>query len=173
MVTCKLKKILTFFRSTDNAAMFKKVVNDDSQLESVNDKHATCLLQQSGLIMILENLRGKTLTLKDISLLDKVIGGSCEEGPSVYSPWDFYPLIHQASQMEILSLICGMIRLLNSLKRKSFFKKCNKVFELNNFLKNLHPLLGFLQTFLVKNEHFDVVLPPPKLKRIKYTQKYY
>ena len=156
--------------------MYKKVVNDDGHLESINDKRAASILLHNGLITILENLCSKILTFEELDVLEEmvffmhninllvncVVSGFSEEKPYIYSPRDFYPRIRQARQMEIFNIICGITAIFKSLKRKSFFKMCNGVCTLNNFLQNLHPSLMFLQKFLIRNTHFHVVLPPPE-----------
>ena len=156
--------------------MYKKVVNDDGHLESINDKQAASILLQKGLITILENLCSKILTLEELDVLEemvffmcninllvnRVVSGFSEEKPYIYSPHDFYPRIQQVRQKEIFNIICGITAIFKSLKRKSFFKMCNQVCTLNNFLRNLHPSLMFLQKFLLRNTHFHVVLPPPE-----------
>ena len=45
-MTCNWYEIFQFFREPDNVAMFKKVLNDDSHLESINDKRAASILLQ-------------------------------------------------------------------------------------------------------------------------------
>ena len=57
--------------------MFKKVVNDDGHLESINDKRAASILLQNGLISILENLCPKILTFKDIDVLKEMVSFMC------------------------------------------------------------------------------------------------
>ena len=157
-------------------------MNDDSHLESINDKQAASILLQNGLISILENLCSKISTFEDIDVLEemvsfmcninllvnRVVSGISEEKPYIYSPHDFYPRIQQVRQMEIFNIICGISRMFKSLKRKSFFKMCNRVGTLNNFLWNLYPSLMFLQKFLIRNPHFHAVLPPPEQKVCKY-----
>ena len=53
--------------------MYKKVVNDDSILESVNDKRTSCILLLNGLITIIDNIRSKVLTLNDLVLLEEML----------------------------------------------------------------------------------------------------
>ena len=52
--------------------MFKKVINDDQKLESLNDKRVQCILIQNGYISLLDTLRSKTLTLQNLPLLETV-----------------------------------------------------------------------------------------------------
>ena len=53
--------------------MFKKVINDDQNLESLNDKRVQCILIQNGYISLLDTLRSKTLTLQNLPLLETVL----------------------------------------------------------------------------------------------------
>ena len=57
----------------DNAAIFKKVFENDGKLESMNDKCTLCILLLSGLICLLENSRSKLWTLNDIDLLEEIV----------------------------------------------------------------------------------------------------
>ena len=61
---------LTLFRPHHNAAMYKKVLNKDGCLESMNDKRTTSILLQNGLITIIENIRCKILTFNDLEVLE-------------------------------------------------------------------------------------------------------
>ena len=54
-------------------AMFKKVFEDDGELESMNDKQTSCILLLSGLLMIIENIRCKILGLNDLELLEEMV----------------------------------------------------------------------------------------------------
>ena len=76
-------------------------------------------------------------------------------------PGQFYPLIVQARQMEILSTLCDMDIMLRKLKKINYVNICNKVYVMNHFMRSLKPSLTFLEKFLVKNPHFHV-MPPPK-----------
>ena len=53
--------------------MFKKVLEDDGELESMNDKRTSCMLLLSGLLTILENIRCKILGLNDLELLEEMV----------------------------------------------------------------------------------------------------
>ena len=53
--------------------MYKKVVDDDGILESVNDKHTSCILLLNGLITIIDNICSKVLTLNDLELLEEMV----------------------------------------------------------------------------------------------------
>ena len=167
--------------------MFKKVINDDGELESLNDKRASSILLLNGLMTILETFRSKIFTLQDIECLEemvtfmrhinmivnRVVGDCCSISQFVYTPTDFYPLIRQARQMEIFTRICGTLNLLGKLKKNYFFKECNKVYLLNNFLRSLKPSLAFLEQFLLRTSHFHVIVPPlVPAKRQKCTEKY-
>ena len=179
---------ISFFRSTDNAAMYKKVVQDDGQLESLNDKGTSCILTMNGLITIIDNLCLKILSLNDLQLLEemvtftrgiylvlaRVIRDYCKEDVCVYHKirGHFHPLICQARQMEIYRLLCDMDMMLRQLKKKEYFRTCNKVFVLNEFIKSLKLSLFFLEKFIVKHSHFHVVLPPPEKKQPQYYQQY-
>ena len=137
--------------------MFKKVINDDGELESLNDKCASSILLLNGLMTILENFCSKIFTLQEIDCLEemvtfmrniniivnRVVGSCCSISQFVYTPTNFYPLIRQARQMEVFSCICGTLNVLGTLQKNSFFKECNKVFQLNNFLRSLKPSLVF------------------------------
>ena len=51
--------------------MFKKVINDDQKLESLNDKRVQCILIQNGYISLLDTLYSKTL--QNLPLLETVL----------------------------------------------------------------------------------------------------
>ena len=53
--------------------MFKKVINDDQKLESLNDKRVQYILIQNGYISLLDTLHSKTLTLPNLPLLETVL----------------------------------------------------------------------------------------------------
>ena len=75
-----LKLLLTYyfiFRAMDNAAIFKKVFENDGKLESMNDKCTSCILLLRGLICLLENIRSKLWTLNDIDLLEEIVSFTC------------------------------------------------------------------------------------------------
>ena len=181
--------MLCFFRFTDNAAIYRKVVEDDGILESLNDKRASCILIMKGILTITDNIRSKILTLNDLQLLEemvtftrgiyliitRVVRDYCLEEICDFHkrPAFFYPLIRQARQMEIFSLLCDIQVMLKRLKEKCFFHSCNKVFVLNNFIRNLRPSMFFLQKFLVDHPHFHVILPPPEKKRRYQYPRYY
>ena len=76
----------------------------------------------------------------------------------------FYPLIVQSRQMDIHHILCDMTGMLSDLKRKNFFKECNKIYILNNFLQTLHPGFLYIQKFIVANEHFHLPIPPKSHK---------
>ena len=88
-------------------------------------------------------------------------------------PGVFYPMIRQACCMEVFSLLCDMMSMLQEFKKSKFFYMYNKVYILNAFVSLLKPSLHFLERFLLKNSHFHVVIPPPDPKPRKYVQKYY
>ena len=127
--------------------------------------------------MIIENIRCKVLALNDLELLEQMVTFSCRidhlvasftEKYSLYTvrsghnkPASFYPLIRQAWQMEVFSLLCDMTCMLNEFKKDNFFYTCNKVFVMNAFVKTLKPSLVFLKKFLVKLQPFHVILDPP------------
>ena len=155
--------------------MFKKVINDDQKLESLNDKRVQCILIQNGYISLLDTLRSKTLTLQNLPLLETVLKFSHGIAQLItnfvrhYSKTEifprhrfgqFYPLILQSRQMDIHHILSDMIGMLSDMKRKNFFKECHKVFILNNFLRTLHPGLLYIQKFIVANEHFHIRIPP-------------
>lgn len=170
--------------------MYKKLEDDDDGiLESMNDKRTSCILLLGALMNIIENIRCKVLSLNDLDLLEEMVtftrriylliqravGDYCKE--KVYERDRerglFYPLIRQARQMEIHGLLCDMAIMLNGLKKKRYFHKCNKVYVLNAFVRTLRPSSLFLQRFLVKHQHFHVKLLPPPKKQPRYYQKYY
>ena len=155
--------------------MFKKVINDDQKLESLNDKRVQCILIQNGYISLLDTLRSKTLTLQNLPLLKTILEFSHVIAQLItnfvrdYSKTkvfprhrfgQFYPLILQLRQMDIHHTLSDMIGMLSDMKRKNFFKECHKVFILNNFLHTLHPGLLYIQKFIVANEHFHMPIPP-------------
>ena len=169
--------------------MYKKVVADDGILESINDKRASCILLMNGLITIIDNIRSKVLTLNDLELLEemvgftqgiyllvfRIVGDYCKEKVSEMNkrPASFHPLIWQARQMDMFSLFSDIACMLQGLKKKKYFHTCNKVGVLNSFLRNLKPSLFFLEKFLVKHNHFHVVLPQPEKKPWRYYPRYY
>ena len=53
--------------------MYKKVVDDDGGLESMNDKHTSCILLLSGLLTLTDNLRSKVLSLNNLDLLEEMV----------------------------------------------------------------------------------------------------
>ena len=130
--------------------MFKKVLEDDGELESMNDKRTSCILLLSGLLTILENIRCKILGLNDLELLEEMVTFSRRtynlvarfmDKYSVYTvrhghnkPSNFYPLIRQAWQMGLFRLLSDMKQMLNEFKKDKFFYTCNKVFVMNAFL---------------------------------------
>ena len=149
--------------------MFKKVINDDQKLESLNDKRVQCILIQNGYISLLDALHSKTLTLQNLPLLETVLKFSDGIAQLItnfvhdYSKTEifprhrfgqFYPLILQLRQMDIHHILSDMVGMLYDMKTKNFFKECNKVFILNNFLCTLHPGLLYIQKFIVANRHF-------------------
>ena len=160
--------------------MFKKVINDDRKLESLNDKRVQCILVENGYLSLLDTLHSKTLTLQNLPLLKTVLEFSHGiaqlmtnfvrdySKTEIFPPHQFgqfYPLIVQSRQMDIHHILCDMIGMLSDMKRKKFFKECSKVFILNNFLCTLHPGLLYIQTFIVANEHFHVPIPPKSHQR--------
>ena len=68
-----MNPLIYFFRQTDNAAVYKKVLEDDGILESVNDKCTSCILLLNGLITIIDNICSKILTLNDLELLEEMV----------------------------------------------------------------------------------------------------
>ena len=108
-------------------------------------------------------------------LLERIVRDYCLEQvtDSHKRPGSFYPLIRQARQMEVFLLLCDMNTTLSNLKKKKYFNTCNRVYVLNNFVKTLRPSVPFLEKFLLKHNHFHVIIPPPEKKRPKYYQKYY
>ena len=155
--------------------MFKKVINDDQKLESLNDKRVQCILIQNGYISLLDTLRSKILTLQNLPLLKTVLKFSHGIAQLItnfvhdYSKTElfpphrfgrFYPLMVQSRQMDIHHILSDMIGMLCDMKRKNFFKECQKVFILNNFLHTLHPGLLYIQKFIVANEHFHIRIAP-------------
>ena len=155
--------------------MFTKVINDDQKLESLNDKRVQCILIQNGYISLLDTLRSKTVTLQNSPLLETALKFSHGIAQLItnfvrdYSKTElfplhcfgqFYPLILQSRQMDKHHILSDMIGMLSDMKTKNFFKECNKVFILNNFLHTLHPGLLYIQKFIVANEHFHICIPP-------------
>ena len=159
--------------------MYRKVINNDGKLESLKDKRVQCILVQNGYLSLLDTLHSKTLTLRNLPLLETVlkfahaiaqlmtnfvrIYAKTEIFPR-YQYSEFYPLIVQSSQMDIHHILCDMTGMLSDLKRKKFFKECNKIYILNKFLQTLHPGFLYIQKFIVANEHFHVPIPPKSHK---------
>ena len=155
--------------------MFKKVINDDQKLESLNDKRVQCILIQNGYISLLDTPHSKTLTLQNLPLLETVLKFSHGIAQLITNfvrdYWKtelfpprrfgrFYPLIVQSRQMDIHHILSDMVGMLCDMKRKNFFKECQKVFILNNFLHTIHPGLLYIQKFIVANEHFHIRIAP-------------
>ena len=76
----------------------------------------------------------------------------------------FYPLIRQAWQMEVFTLLCDMTCMLNEFKKDKFFYTCNKGFVMNAFVVILKPSLPFLEKFLVKTPTFSCHIRPPRIE---------
>ena len=125
---------------------------------------------------MIENLRSKVLTLNDLPILEemlefivpirhimyKVIRDYTHTSLCEYQTREsYYPLIRQARQMSIHSILCHMAAMLADLKKKRYFTTCNKVYILNHFLQTLTPSEHFLEKFLVSHPHFHVEMPPP------------
>ena len=53
--------------------MYKKVVEDDGELESLNDKRTSCILLMNGFITIIDNIHSKILSLNDLQLLEEMV----------------------------------------------------------------------------------------------------
>ena len=87
----------------------------------------------------------------------------------------FFPLICQARQFEIHSILCFMASLLNTLKKKKYFMHCRHIGVMDKFVKLLQPSRIFLDKFLVGNAHFHEVVPPKPKRNAhnRYEQKYY
>ena len=139
--------------------MYRKVVADYGILESINDKRASCILLMNGLITIIDNIRSKVLTVNNLELLEEmvgftrgiyllvfhIVGDYCKEKVSEMNKWpaSFHPLLQQARQMDIFSLLSDIACMLQGLKKKKYFHTCKKVGVLNSFLRNLKPSLFF------------------------------
>ena len=75
--------------------------------------------------------------------------------------------------MDIFSLLSDIACMLQGLKKKKYFHTCKKVGVLNSFLRNLKPSLFFLEKFIVKHDHFHIVLHQPEKKHRCYYLRYY
>ena len=121
--------------------MFKKVINDDGNLESLNDKWAQCILVQNGYLSLLDNFHSKILTLQNLPLLETVLLFSRDithlitnfvrdySKTKIISPYrfcQFYPLIVQSQQMDIHHILCDMIGMLSDMKKKKTLKNVIK-----------------------------------------------
>ena len=118
--------------------MYKKVVDDDGILESLNDKRTLCILLLKGLLMTIDTIRTKVLSLNDLDLLEEMLTfmrriyivtacfvGDCCKKPvcSVHKrPSSFYPLIWQARQMEIFNILADIHSMLSNFKKKEIFQ---------------------------------------------------
>ena len=171
--------------------MYRKVIADDGDLESMNDKRTMCMLLTKALLNILETFRSKIFSFSDIDRLEEMVRFGRDIKSIVYkavtevcgieySPFCpkhsvFFPLIRQARQFEIHSILCFMASLLNTLKKKKYFMHCRHIGVMDKFVKLLQPSRIFLDKFLVGNAHFHEVVPPkPKCNAHKrYEQKYY
>ena len=164
-------------------------MNNDGVLESLNDKRTSCILLLNGLILIIDHLRSRILSLSNLELLEEIVGFprgiyllifrtihdyvKTKVSEMHCKPTVFYPLIRQARQMEIFSYFCDINSMLLILKKGKYFHTCNKLYVMNHFLKTLKPSLTLLEKFLVDNSHFHVTVPPPNKKVCCYIQKYY
>ena len=160
--------------------MFKKVMNNDGVLESLNDKRTSCILLLNGLISIIDHLHSRILSLSNLDLLEEIIAFTrgiyllifrtirdyvqTKVSEMHHKPAVFYPLIRQVRQMEIFSYFCDINSMLLILKEEKYFHTCNKLYVMNHFMKMLKPSLTFFEKFLVKNSHFHVTVPPPEKK---------
>ena len=142
--------------------MFRKVMNNDGVLASLNDKRTLCILLLNGLVSIIDHLHSRILSLSDLELLEetvvftrgiyllgfRIIHNYCKRKISEMhrKPAVFYPLIRQARQMEIFTYFCDMNSMLLILKKEKY-------------MKMLKPSLTFLEKFLVKNSHFHFTVP--------------
>ena len=169
--------------------MYKKVIADDGELESINDKRTLCILLAKSLSSVVETFRSKIFSFNDLDALEemvrfsrdisyiifKVVTEKCGIHCAKFDPraMVFFPLIREARQFEIHSILCHILSMLSELKAMKCFQKCKRVGVLNHFLITLQPSRFFLDKFLLKHQHFhEVLLPRPKPAR-KYTQKYY
>ena len=155
--------LFLFCRSTDNAAIYQKVLSNNGELESLNDKRASLNLLLNGLITIIDNIRSQILSLKDLQLLgeivtfthgiyllvSRIVQDYCNESVSEMNkkPGQFYPLIVQARQMEIFSTLCDMDIMLRKLKKINYFHTCNKVYVMNHFMRSLKPCKQDIKNF--------------------------
>ena len=176
-------------RRTDNAAVYVKVVADDGQPESLNDKRTLCILLTKSLLSVLETFRSKILSFDDLECLEeilkfcrgitqvmyKAVTELCGLTLAEYCPMHpvFFPLIRQARQFEIHSILCYMACILTQTKKMRYFETCQKVSVLNKYVLTLQPSRYFLDDYLVKHPHFHCTLPPKPKPRRKYEQKYY
>ena len=163
----------------DNAAIYKKVSADDGALESLNDKRTLCLLLRKALLIVLETLCSKLFGFTDIDKLEEMVKFSREISHIVFNTVHnicqvevqklterhgiFFPLICQARQFEIHTLLCYMATTLHKTKEIKYFENCRKVGVLNKFLTTLQPAKQFLDKFVIDNPHFHDFLPPPHL----------
>ena len=53
--------------------MYKKVVEDDGVLESLNDKQTQCILLMNSLLTLTDNFRSKILTLNNLQVLEEMV----------------------------------------------------------------------------------------------------
>ena len=169
--------------------MYKKVIADDGELESLNDKHTLCILLTKGLLNQIESFRGKIFSFNDLDRLEemvrfcreignimfRVVTETCGIKVRCFDPRQmvFFPFIRQARQFEIHSLLCHMLSMLSKLKSLKYFQSCPKVGILNSFVTTLQPSRLFLDKFLLGNANFHALLPPKPKPQRRYYQKYY
>ena len=130
------------------------MINKDGKLESMNDKHAACILLQKGLTTLSKNLRSKILTLEDVELHEEMIDFLVNIHRLIYNVIQdytktklsdyaqmatYYPQIEQARMMSNFSILSSIISMLENLRKKKFFELYNKVYVLNHFLQMLTP----------------------------------
>ena len=53
--------------------MYRKVIADDGDLESMNDKRTMCMLLTKALLNILETFRAKIFSFSDIDRLEEMV----------------------------------------------------------------------------------------------------
>ena len=152
-------------------AIYKKAMNPDGDLETLNDKRAACILLQNSLTSLFDQIWSKILTVKNLDQLEHILEFMLninyllrhfimQNTKSEMTQYDtcttYYPLLLKARQMSIHTIVCSMLSMLHYLKTQKYFTYCYKIFVLNNFIRTLTPSKIFLEKYIVRHPHFHL-----------------
>ena len=155
----------------------------------MNDKRTLCILLVEGLLSVIDSLRSKIFTFEDIDRLEEMLSFCTGISHVVHSTLSntclvdvqqyvstqcvFRPLIRQARQFEIHSLLCYIASLIRKVKKEKYFHTCKNVAVMNSFLMKIRPSRLFLEKFLVANPHFHSEVPKPPKQQRRWHPRYY